>query len=217
MPDERNYKDGQAEERVYGDAAMGEYAEAEDEEQEQSELDRLLNFLVETITTAPAVPLSSGKRMVPMQMCLDIVEDIRNCLPDAVRYSNEILRKRDRIIRDAHTTAESRRQAAEARANAALDDANERAQKIVGDAEDHAADIVEKAEARARALIDQSEIIRIAHEEADKICEEARAEASDMKLEASSYAEKLLQGLADDVQDTLNAIQKSLQGLESGR
>ena len=220
MPDERFYNEEQGDDRLNEEEVQEgyeeEYADQEDE-QEDTELDRLLDFLVETITTAPAVPLSSGKRMVSMQMCLDIVEDIRNCLPDEVRYSAEILKKRDRILRDAQNTADSKTQAAEARANAALDDANRRAQEIVNSAEDHADDILEQAEERARKMIDQSEITRLAHEEADKICEEARAEASDIKLEASSYREMLLQGLADDVQATLDAVHESLNGLNRGQ
>ncbi|MBO4886533.1 MAG: hypothetical protein J5602_14575 [Clostridia bacterium] len=220
MPDERYYKDGQDDNRLNEDAAPAGYGDdydAQEEIQEDTELDRLLDFLVKTITSAPAVPLSSGKRMVSMQMCLDIVEDIRNCLPDEVRYSAEILKRRDRIIRDAQSTADSKTQAAEARANAALDDANRRAQEIVNSAEDRAADILEEAENRARAMIEQSEITRLAHEEADRVCEEARAEASDIKLEASSYAETLLQGLASDVQSTLDAVHDSLTRLAGGR
>ncbi len=220
MADERYYKDEQADERLNEEEQAQENYEEGYEEQEEyaddTELDKLLDFLVETITTAPAMPLSSGKRIVPMQMCLDIVEDIRNCLPDEVRYSAEILKKRDRIIRDAQSTAESKVQAAEARANSAIDDANRRAQEIVNNAEDREADIIEKAEARARAMIDQSEITRLAHEEAKQICEEARAEASDEKLRASRYAEDLLKGLEQDVQATLDAVRESLRGIEGG-
>ena len=86
----------------------------------------------------------------------------------------------------------------------------------MNDAEDRAADIIEKAEARARAMIDQSEITRLAHEEANQICEEARAEASDTRLEATRYAETLLQGLETDIEATLDAVRKSREGV-SGR
>ena len=218
MPDERYYDGDQADERLNEEEEIQEnYEEDYEDQPEDTELDKLLDFLVETITTATPVPLNSNKRMVSMQMCLDIVEDIRNCLPDEVRYGAEILKKRDRIIRDAESSASSKIQAADARANAALDDANRRAQEIVNNAEDRAADIIEKAEARARTMIDQSEITRLAHEEAGQILEEARAEASDTKLSASRYAESLLEALEGDVTSTLDAVRESLRSVKNGR
>ena len=215
MPEDKYYNDTPEDERL-NEAAEGTegYEEGYDEQEggeERSELDQLLDFFVETLTTAPSVPLSSNKRIVSLQMCLDIVEDIRNCLPDEIRYSSEIIKKRDRILRDAQSSADSKNQAAEARANSAIDDANRRAQQIVNDAEDHAADIIEQAETRARAMIDQSEITRLAHEEANQICEEARAAANDTRLEANRYAETLLQELEGDLGSTLQAVRDSLK------
>ena len=219
MPEDKYYNDSPEDERLNEEAEGAEGYGEKDQEQgdeEGNELESLLDFLVETVTSGKAVPLNNNLRLVNTKMCLDIVEDIRNCLPDEIRYSMEILKKRDRILRDAQTAADSKSQAAEARANAAIDDANRRAQEIVHNAEDHAADILEQAETRARAMIDQSEITRLAHEEATQLCEEARAEAKDTRLEATRYAETLLQGLEQDVQETLDAVRKSIKGIVPG-
>ena len=220
MPEDKYYEGDQTDDRVDeemdGQEENYDYADQNDAP-EDSELDKLLDFLIETLTVAPAVPLSSGKRMVSLQMCLDIVEDIRNCLPDEIRYSTEILKKRDRILRDAQSTAESKVQAADARANAAIDDANRRAQEIVAKAEDHAREIEEQAQMRARAMIDQSEIMRLAHEEAAQLCEEARADANDQRLKATRYSEDLLEELERDVQATLDAVRRSIQNISGPR
>ena len=217
MPDDKYYKDAPEDERPNEDVENNEgYAEDDqngESEGEDTELEQLLGFLESTLTAAPAMPLNNNKRIVSLQMCLNIVEDIRNCLPDEIRYSSEIIKRRDRILRDAQAAADAKSKAAEARANAAIDDANSRAQSIVNDAEDHAADIIEQAETRARAMIDQSEITRLAHEEANQICEEARAAANDTRLQATRYAEALLQGLEGDVQSTLDALRESLKGI----
>ena len=221
MPEDKYYSEVPEDERLNEEAEGAEgYEENYDGESaggEDTELDSLLDFLVETVTSAKSIPLNNNMRIVSLQMILDIVEDIRNCLPDEIRYSSEILKKRDRILRDAQTAADSKNQAAEARANAAIDDANRRAQEIVNNAEDHAADIIEQAETRARAMIDQSEITRLAHEEANQICEEARAEANDTRLEANRYAETLLQALESDVESTLHAVRESLNGIVNGQ
>ena len=214
MPEDKYYSEVPGDERLNEGAEAAEDYEANYDEEaaegEDTELDRLLDFLVETVTSAKSIPLNNNMRIVNLQMCLDIVEDIRNCLPDEIRYSSEILKKRDRILRDAQASADSKNQAAEARANAAIDDANRRAQETVNNAEDHAADIIEQAETRARAMIDQSEITRLAHEEANQICEEARAKANEIRLEANNYAQAILETLEGDVTEALNVVQKSM-------
>ena len=185
--------------------------EYEDEE-EGAELDRLLDFLSRALTQAPTVPLSN-KRMVNVEMCLDILEDIRNCLPDAVRYSQQIVDNRDRILRDAQAEANAKVQSADARANSAIEEATRRAQSTVNSAEDRAKQIIEEAQMRARAMIEQSEIMRHAHEEATQLCNDARAEANEQRLQATRYTEELLRGLERDVQATLDAVRRSIKNV----
>ena len=205
---EEGYDDGS-----YDETASDDESEQDDGDQEPTELDdldNLLKFLLEEIKQAPAVMLDSDKHKVSYHVCADIVENIRGCLPDAVRYSEEILKHRDRILRDAEKSARARVEAADARADAALRDAQNRAQDIVAEAEDHAANIVAEAEERARKMIDQSEIVRLAHEEADRISDEARAKANEQKLQANRYAEALLNGIKEDLTETVVAVDKSL-------
>ena len=205
--------------RQNGDAALLAYAKQFD----GAELDSLLDFLVKALTQAPSVPLS-GKRMVNVDMCLDIIEDIRNCLPDAVRYSQQIVDNRDRLIREAQieskrtinnaqAEANAKVQAADARANSAIEDATRRAQSMVNDAENRANQIIEEAHMRARAMIEQSEIMRHAHDEAAQLCNDARAEANEQRLQASRYAEELLRELERDIQSTLDAVHRSIKNV----
>ena len=229
MADDRYYEDPDQDEEIeeeqpeeaydeeeeYADAYDDEEAEGQVDDQdndptEVDDLERLLAFLLDEIKTAPAVMLDSDKHKVSYQVCADIVENIRGCLPDAVRYSQEILKHRDRILRDAEKQARARVEAADARADAAIRDAQDRAADIEAQAEDHAAEIKSEAEERARKMIDQSEIVRLAHEEADRIVDEARAKANEQKLQANRYAEALLNGIKEDLVDTVEAVEKSL-------
>ena len=214
MPEDKYYNDTPEDERLNEEAegaeVVDEAYEDQTAEEEDTDLDRLLDFLVETLTSAKSIPLNNNMRIVNLQMCMDIVEDIRNCLPDQIRMSSIIIDNRDRLLRDAKTSAESKIKAAESRANAAIGAANLQANEIVNKAEDRAADIVEKAETRARAMIDQSEITRLAHEEANQICEEARAKANEIRLEANNYAQAILETLEGDVTEALNVVQKSM-------
>ena len=210
--EEEEFQEGEPEEEYEQDGV-----EEDGGEVEESTLDQLLRFLTSTLNEGKQVPLQNGKRIVNVPMCLDIIEDIRNSMPDDVRWAQGILDQRKRTLSDAKAMADSRVKAADARANAALDNANREAQRIVHEAEDRAAEIIEQAQKRARAMIDQSEIMRLAHEEADQICEDARADANDQRLNATRYAETLLGELERDVQATLDAVRRSIDNITNSR
>ncbi len=188
------------------------YDEDEGVIEEGSELDQLLDFLAKALTEGSAVPLTN-KRMVNVDMCLDILENIRACLPDAVRYSQQIVDNRDRILRDAQAEADAKVQAADARANSAIEEATRHSQDTVNKAEDRANQIVEEARERAMKMIEQDEITQRANEEATRIRNEARAEAGDQRLQAARYTEELLRELERDVQATLDAVRRSIKNI----
>ena len=179
---------------------------------EETDLNQLLDFLTKSLTEARPIPLMNA-RAVNVEMCLSIVENIRLCLPDAVRYGQQIIDNRDRILRDAESEARLKIQSANSRADSALEDATHRAQTTVNEAENHANEIVEEARRRARAMIDNSEIMQHAHEEATQLCNEARAQANEQKMEAVQYTEQLLRELERDVQATLDAVRRSIKNI----
>lgn len=220
MADEKYYAENQGEEENFApeDEEFDETAAEMTEEEEQgdelkSDLETLLGFLTDTIQRGKTIPLQAGKKLVNVQMCMDIISDIRDNLPEEVRWAYGIISDRDRLMNEAKAVAETRVKAADARADASIADAQKRAQDIVSEAEAHAAEIVEQAQKRARAMIDQSEITRLAHEEANQICEDARADANDQRLKATRYAESLLGELERDVQATLDAVRRSIDNI----
>ena len=78
------------EQEQYDDEAYEEEQYEDEYDEEGTELDRLLDFLVKALEQGSQVPLSN-KRMVNVEMCKSIVDDIRDCLPDAVRYAQQIV------------------------------------------------------------------------------------------------------------------------------
>lgn len=214
--DETVYEEDMAEEAPETESAADEqpYDDGmQDEPVEQTALEQLLDFLVEALTTAQPVPFNNAKRIVNAKMILDIVEDIRNCLPDEIRHSMDIMADRDHIIEEAKARANTRLNTADARADAIVASAQKQAEELESSAKKRADDMVAAAEERARHMIDQSEIVRLAHEEADRMCEEARAEANEQRLEANRYAESILREMERDVQATLDAVRRSIDNV----
>ena len=103
----------------------------------------LLEDLDEELSKSASVPLT-GKRLVDVEKCLDIVSELRVTLPDDVKDAEVIVRDREQILADAHHQAEqiigdaqqqfeqmvsahSITQAAQRIANAILNDATDNA------------------------------------------------------------------------------------------
>ena len=66
---------------------------------------KLLEFLYEELNNSSSVPLT-GKRLVDVEKCLDIVSELRVSLPDDVRDAEVIVRDREQIIAEAHQQAD---------------------------------------------------------------------------------------------------------------
>ena len=186
------------------------YEDAPEDQHQKTELEQLLDFLADELSAAKPIPFNNTRRSVNAKMIMDIVDDIRACLPDEVRHAMNIMADCDQIIADAKSRANTRLQAADARADAIVASAQSQAEELERSAKKRADDMIASAEERARHMIDQSEIVRLAHEEADKMCEEARAEANEQRLSANRYAENILREMERDVQASLDAVRRSI-------
>lgn len=189
------------------------YEDAPEDQHQKTELEQLLDFLADELSAAKPIPFNNTRRSVNAKMIMDIVDDIRACLPDEVRHAMNIMADCDQIIADAKSRANTRLQAADARADAIVASAQSQAEELERSAKKRADDMIASAEERARHMIDQSEIVRLAHEEADRMCEEARAEANEQRLSANRYAENILREMERDVQATLDAVRRSIENV----
>ena len=182
------------------------------EEDDRTDLMNLLAYLEDELTRAKPIPFTYMSR-VNAQMCIDIINDIRDNLPLAVQYSEQMLRDRERVLRGAEQAAANRIESANVRANAALDDANTRAGRILEDAQKHADNIVRDAEVRARAMIDQNSIKLQAQDDARQIINEASLEAHERRQQAADYCDKLLRDAEDTLQAAYDDVRRNRQNL----
>ena len=100
----------------------------------------LLEYLDEELSKSATVPLT-GKRLVDVEKCLDIVSELRVTLPDDVKDAEVIVRDREQIIADAQQQADQ-----------IIADARQQFEQMVSN---HA--IVQEAQRRANAMIREAE------------------------------------------------------------
>jgi len=100
----------------------------------------LLEEIEEICDTAPGVPLTN-KIMVDKAELLEIVDDIRNALPDEIQQAQFIKDERERILNDAREEYEEMIRDAEQRAEVLIDqnEITTRARQRAREIEDNAA------------------------------------------------------------------------------
>ncbi|MDR2514322.1 MAG: ATPase [Christensenellaceae bacterium] len=103
----------------------------------------LINHLSDALENASPVPLT-GKRLVDVETCLDIVAELRNSLPDNIKQAEMIVRDRDRILREADLQAQDIIHDAEMQFNRLVND-----DSITLEAQRRAKDIIASARHQA--------------------------------------------------------------------
>ena len=79
-------------------------------------VEELLEMLEETLEAGTIVPFSASKRMVDVDRMRDIIDEVRNNLPDEIRESKKIVNDREQIMQNARIESENIIQQAEERA-----------------------------------------------------------------------------------------------------
>lgn len=110
-------------------------------------IDEMLLMIDETLDEGVNIPLPGGKRMVDVDKIRDILDDIRENLPDEIAQAKNIVNDRAQILSSARAESEAIIKKAEARARTMVSE-----QEIVRAAKQRAAEIVGDAEKRAREL-----------------------------------------------------------------
>ena len=110
-------------------------------------VEELLDLMEETLEAGTAVPFAPAKRVVDVDRMRDIIDEVRNNLPDEIRESKKIVNDREQIMKNAQVESETIIQKAEERASALVSE-----QEIVKRSRQRAAEILTAANTQAKDL-----------------------------------------------------------------
>ena len=110
-------------------------------------VEELLELMEETLEAGTAVPFSPSKRMDDVDRMRDIIDEVRNNLPDEVRESKKIVNDREQIMKNARIESENIIQQAEERARTLTSE-----QEIVKRSQQRAVEILTAAQSQAKEL-----------------------------------------------------------------
>lgn len=168
-----------------------------------------LNFLEKELMESTAVPLTN-KRLVDVDKCRSILDDMRNSIPDAIRLGWSVYAEQDRLLDRAEEMAQNKAGAANVKAKSIVDEAesdaaairNEASQeyeRVLNEAQYQAQEILNDAEQQARSMIDESEVMQQATAEAEALRKNAREEANGFRRSAVNDGYRLLDSLEKQV------------------
>lgn len=99
----------------------------------------LLDRLDQLIEAAPEIPLT-GKSLINAEEALDLLDKIRNALPEEVRRAEWLTQERERVIREGQAEAERM-----------IQEAEEYVQKLVSESE-----IIKRAKMEADRIMEEA-------------------------------------------------------------
>ena len=127
-------------------------------------VEELLDLMEETLEAGTAVPFAPAKRVVDVDRMRDIIDEVRNNLPDEIRESKKIVNDREQIdekrpggIRDHHPESRGARRCPGQRAGEFVKRSRQRAAEILTAANTQAKDLTRNATVYCETLLKKSE------------------------------------------------------------
>lgn len=217
-----------------------EYSEEEASEEDEDEgIDwndfenavNLIGFLkIELTDHGMNVPLGKSKRIVDVERCLAIIDDLTASLPKAMRHCWRTKDENDRILASAEKHATQRVEKAKQEAQAILDEAHAQEEKIleaaqrrhnttVHDAQARADAILKDASERAKRMVSESTIMKNATAEARDMLAKAANDAHERRLRAAQDAYRLLDAFEKQAASITTSIsrKKNELGINNNR
>jgi cell division septum initiation protein DivIVA len=141
--------------------------------------------LTTVIENARSVPMSSSC-MVPRDHVLDLLDDLRESLPEDVQAAGAIVEQRTEILQQAQAEAERLTGRTRAEADQLLASAQRQRDDLLGTARRQRDDLLDRAQAQAEALLADAEA------EAERLIGEGRAHREALIAEAVAEHERLI-------------------------
>lgn len=114
---------------------------------ENNDVIELLDILYGMVTEAWGVPLGNDKCIIEREKVIEIINEIKSCLPSSIAESKRLVAARDEFIGSAKREAEALRKNAEEQARSMVEE-----QEIVRVARARSAELIASAEAKSREL-----------------------------------------------------------------
>ena len=165
----------------------------------------VLDELVALIESARAMPLSSSC-VLPREEALDLLDELRAALPQALEDAREVLVAREELLGQARDRRDRVSEDARAEADRMLTSARDAADRMLADARAH-----------AEQMVSADGVRRAAEAEARGVLEAAADRARQLRADADAYADQRLATLEDTLVRVLGTVERGRELLAIDR
>lgn len=148
------------------------------------------------------MPIGAGI-VVDRRRLLDLVDQMRAALPNEIREAEEILQRRDEMMKRTDEEAAIKLRRAQEQVDQILEHDN-----VVREAQARAEMLVREAEARCEGMLEDTET------QAKARMAEAEKLAGEQMDEADRYALDILRQLNENLQGSLKGVQVAIEAME---
>lgn len=154
----------------------------------------ILNKIEDLVAGASHLPLT-GKALIDEEVLANLVEELRNELPQELEHAEKIMSERDQIIKNAHADADE-----------IIKQAKIQAEQLVDEN-----DVVMKAREKSRMVLSQAQA------QESEIMERTRINSQQLQEDVDRYANQVFDQLIAHVTNTFQGVQAAEAGLEQAR
>ena len=154
----------------------------------------ILNKIEDLVAGASHLPLT-GKALIDEEVLANLVEELRNELPQELEHAEKIMNERDQIIQNAHADADE-----------IIKQAKIQAEQLVDEN-----DVVMKAREKSRMVLSQAQA------QESEIMERTRINSQQLQEDVDRYANQVFDQLIAHVTNTFQGVQAAEAGLEQAR
>jgi cell division septum initiation protein DivIVA len=155
-----------------------------------------LDELVALVESARGLPLSASC-VVPREEVLDLLDELRAALPDALENARGVLAAREELLGQARD-----------RRDQATGEARAEADRLLTGARAEAERVLTAARADAERMVSADGVRRAAEAEARGVLEAAQARADRLRADADAYADERLAALEDTLGRLLGTVER---------
>lgn len=159
-----------------------------------SKIEQTIEDIYEYLDTCKFAAFSNKENIiVNKDDIFDLLEELKNNIPDEIKHSRQIVQNRDAILDNAKTTAEA----------------------LLAKAEEKQGELVEKNEIMQQAYAQAQEVVTQAQANAIELLNQATTEANNYQMSAMKYTDDSLAGISDILTKAISDAQSRYQELIS--
>jgi len=156
-----------------------------------SKIEQIIGEMEEYIDSCRFQPLSNSKIVVNKDEIADLLDDLRQNIPDEVRKYQRIIANRDAILKDAQ----------------------DKADEMIRKANEMTSTLVSEHEIMQQAFREANVVMEDAQRQADMILENAAAEANDIRSSAVQYTDDALGNIQNILSTAIEGLTVKYDGV----